>query len=79
MATKSPTDAIALKKIMIEKGFKTIGSLSEAAGINRNTLGKVLDGKTQPSAEVMNKLVEALNIPPETAGIIFFNKDLRSA
>lgn len=79
MQKKCVTDTIALKKIMIEKGYNTIGSLSESANINRTTLGKVLDGKIQPSAEVMNKLVFTLKISPEIAGKIFFSCNLRSA
>lgn len=73
------TDTIAIKKLMVEKGYKTIASLATQSGINRTTLGKVLDGKIQPSSDVMFKLVEALDIPAAQAGLIFFATDLRSA
>ncbi len=73
------TDIIALKKLMIDKGFNSITDLSTASGIDRTTLGKVLKGKTQPSADVMFKLVEILEIPTSEAGKIFFNADLRTA
>lgn len=70
------TNIIALKKIMIENGFNTIVSLSEQSGIDRNTLGKILNGEQQPSAEAMEKLIRTLNIEPKMAGEIFFMKDL---
>ena len=72
-------DTIELKKIMVERGYKTIGSLASASQINRTTLGKVLDGKIQPSSDVMFKLVQTLDISPDNAGRIFFTIDLRSA
>ncbi len=73
------TDVIALKKKMIDRNIPTIVSLSEATGINRNTLSGVMRGKVQPSAEVMRKLVAVLDIPPEEAGKIFFSPNLRIA
>lgn len=73
------TDVIMLKKLMVENHFDSIGSLAKASGIHRNTLGKVLSGAIQPSADVMTKLVQALNISPEIAGTIFFSADLRTA
>ena len=65
-------DTVAIRKLMVEKGYKTIKQLSEDADISRVTLGKILDGKVQPSAEVMSKLVDTLRIPPSEAGQIFF-------
>ena len=41
---KYETDVVELRKIMAEKGINTIVGLSELTGVNRNTLGKVLDG-----------------------------------
>ena len=67
------TDTIALKKYMVEKGYKTIVSLSRDCGVNRNTLGKILDGEEQPSADVMTRLVSVLDIPAGEAGTIFFS------
>ena len=72
------TDIKALKKMMIDNGFDDIRSLSYAADINRNTLGSVLSGASQPSAPVMAKLIAALNIPAATAGEIFFASHLRN-
>ncbi len=77
-AKKRITDTVAIRKIMIEKGFKTISSLAIEAGINRTTLGKVLDGKIQPSSDVMLKLVETLDISAPDAGMIFFAINLRT-
>lgn len=73
------TDVIALKKIMVEQDLERISKLSQISGINRNTLGRILNGKTQPSADVMHKLVTALRIPPEKAGEIFFDHYLLNA
>lgn len=79
MAELYKTDYIEIKKIMVEKGIKTVKELSEKTGISRNTLSTVLSGKTQPSSDVMEKLVFFLEIPPETAGRIFFSINLRTA
>jgi transcriptional regulator with XRE-family HTH domain len=68
------TNIIELKKIMIDKSIEKIGDLSRISGVNRKTLGLVLRGRTQPSSDVMNRLVIALEIPPEQAGKIFFNQ-----
>ena len=73
------TDTIALKKIMIERGFDTITSLANAAGINRTTLGLVLKGEIQPSSGVMFKLAATLELSELDAGRIFFAYDLRDS
>ena len=70
-------DTKAIKIIMIEQGFDSITQLAKATGISRNTLTYAINGKTKPSAYVMNKIIEALSIPPETAGKIFFGGNLR--
>ncbi len=71
------TDTVAIRKRMIEKNIKTITELSERTGVNRNTLSKVLSGESQPSSEVMEKLVFGLDFTPQEAGPIFFVLDLR--
>lgn len=73
------TDVKELQKIMIDKGFRTITSLSIASGVHRNTLGKVLNGEMQPSTDVMFKLVATLELSELDAGRIFFARDLRDA
>lgn len=73
---KRATDTVALKKIMVERELDRINALSEASGVSRTTLGNILSAKAQPSAEVMNKLIDALKIPPAKAGEIFFSSIL---
>ncbi len=72
------TDVIALKKIMIEKGFKNAKELSQKSGINTSLLGKILNGEIQPSTYLMCKLVVALEIDPNIASNIFFSQNLRN-
>ena len=78
LTQKRLTDTIAIKKIMIEKGYKTVSSLAADSGISRKTLGGVLDGKIQPSTNVMFKLVDVLDISEADAGKIFFSSNLRN-
>ena len=73
--TERKTDTIALRKYMAEKQMN-VTDLSKASGVSRACLGSVLNGKSQPSAEVMTKLVDALEIPPNIAGAIFFSHNL---
>lgn len=70
-------DTISLRKRMIDQGYTTISSLSEASSVGRNTLGKILDGRIRPSADVMDKLSLTLRMSPEQAGSIFFAQNLR--
>ena len=77
MKKRHATDIRALKRLMAENGFDTIKSLSIAAEIDRNTLGRVLRGEATPSTEIMYKLVDCLHIEPQEAGCIFFSDDLR--
>ena len=64
---------------MIDKGLEKIIDLSEASTINRNTLSMVLSGDMKPSTTVIEKLMYALDIPPEKAGLIFFKSNLRKS
>ena len=73
------TNTIELRKLMAENGFHTISALAFTSKINRNTLGKVLDGVAQPSADIMYKLTVALKMTPEQAGTVFFTQNYRSA
>lgn len=70
------TDIIRLKKIMIDRGVGKNVALSKESGINRDTIGKVLNGEIQPSSTVMGKLITTLKIPPDEAGKIFFSSNL---
>ena len=73
------TDTIAIKKLMVENDIKTTKELSEKSGVNRNTLAKIINGKMQPTSDVMEKLILTLNINPNNAGEIFFTRNLRTA
>lgn len=70
------TDVVAIKKRMVEKNIKTITDLSALTGVNRNTLANVLSGKSQPSSDVMERLVYGLEFTPQEAGPIFFTANL---
>ena len=72
------TDVIALKKLMVENNINSISELANRTGINRNTLGQVLNEEIQPTTYVMDKLVHVLNIKQEEAGKIFFSNNLRN-
>lgn len=69
-------DVKELRKIMIDKGINTIGELAELSGVDRNTLSLILRELALPSANVIAKLVEALDIPAERVGAIFFVRKL---
>lgn len=73
------TDTRALKKRMIDLNIKNIQQLSDRSGVNRRTLGSIMNGKEQPSADVMEKLITALQIRLCDAGEVFFAVDLRGA
>ena len=73
------TNKDAIKKAMIDNGIKTVTELSAVSGVNRNTLGKILNADSQPTSTVMYKLVDCLKISPEEAGSIFFSPNLRNA
>lgn len=72
------TDTKELRKSMIDCGINSIVELSKACGVNRNSLNSILNGKTQPAVETMQKLMVALNLTPENAGKIFFANNLRN-
>lgn len=71
------TDVVAIKKLMLDNNIKSISDLSEKTGVNRNTLGQLLNEEIQPSTYVMDKLICTLNIKQEEAGVIFFKDNLR--
>lgn len=73
------TDTVALRKLVIERGIKTQTELAQKCKIDRNTLGKIINGKEQPSSTIMYKLAEGLDMTPAQAGFIFFSTDLRIA
>jgi len=74
--TSRATNTIELKKLMIDRRLETITELSQASGVTRNTLSLMLSGKTNPSSEVIGKLISALDISPALVGEIFFGSKL---
>ena len=76
---KHVVDTVALRKLMADHNIHTIAQLSDKSGVNRNTLGKVLNGTERPSVIVMDKLSCALEMSPETSGSVFFAQNLRGA
>lgn len=78
LQTQYRVDVVELKKIMVEKGLDKIVDLSAASTVDRNTLSKVLNEEIKPSTTVIEKLMTALCIPSEKAGLIFFDKNLRN-
>lgn len=71
-------DVIAIRKAMAEVGLNNIEQLSVAAGVNRNTTAKVLNGKIYPSSKVMEAFKIALHLTSEQAGAIFFKEKVAS-
>lgn len=69
-------DTKALQKAMIDADISSIEQLSEIAGVNRNTIGDVVKGRSYPSSSVMEKIKIALNLTSEQAGRIFFKEKL---
>ena len=69
-------DTKELKKAMIDAGINTVSELSERSGVNRNTLGDILNEKIYPSSDVMARIADTLSLPPESAGRIFFKPEL---
>ena len=65
-------DVKELKKAMIDSELDSIAKLSDATKINRNTLADILNEWSYPSSDVMIRLANALNLPPEKCGTIFF-------
>lgn len=65
-----------LRKIMIDKNISSIAELSEKSGVGRATLSKMINGQVQPSFGVLLKVADALSMSPETAGKVFFYREL---
>lgn len=71
-------DTNELWNIARQNGCKTIGDITDRLSINRNTVSDVMNGRAKPSSLFMERFVCAFNVPPEKAGIIFFNPNLRN-
>lgn len=69
-------DVQELRKAMIDANITTITSLAEASGVDRNTIGSILNEKAKPSAPVIEKIAGALSLNGEDVGRIFFSQRL---
>ena len=69
-------DSQELRKAMIDADITTIVALAEASGVDRNTIGAILNDKTKPSASVIEKISGALSLSGEDIGRIFFRQKL---
>ena len=66
-------DVQELRKAMIDADINTIIALSEASGVDRNTIGAILNKGASPSASVIEKIASALSLSGEAIGRIFFS------
>lgn len=69
-------DTVELKKAMINAGINTAVELSERSGVNRNTVGGILNGDIRPSSAVIEKIARALSLDGNDIGRIFFKPQL---
>lgn len=65
-------NVMLLRQKMIENGFINIVDLAKAANVSRDTISKMLAGKTKPQTNVMYAIANALKLTCEEAGKIFF-------
>lgn len=65
-------NVIMLRQKMIEQGFINIVDLANAAKVSRDTISKMMAGKTKPQTNVMYAIAKALQLTSEEAGHIFF-------
>lgn len=69
-------DTTELKKAMINAGISTVVELSERSGVNRNTVGGILNGDIRPSSAVIEKIARTLSLDGNDIGRIFFKPQL---
>lgn len=65
-------NVMLLRQKMLENGFIKIVDLAKAANVSRDTISKMLAGKTKPQTNVMYAIANALKLTCEEAGKIFF-------
>ena len=65
-------NVMLLRQKMLENGFINIVDLAKAAKVSRDTISKMLAGKTKPQTNVMYAIANALKLTCEEAGKIFF-------
>lgn len=69
-------NTIELRKAMASCEINTAVELAAVAGIDRNTAGGILRGDIRPSSIVIEKIANALSLPEEMIGRIFFTRIL---
>ena len=70
-------DTVEIKKRMAENQIDSIADLELITGVNRNTLSKVIRGKSYPSAHVIGGIAYSLHMTSEDIGRIFFCQKLK--
>ena len=65
-------NVMLLRQKMLENGFINIVDLAKAANVSRDTISKMLAGKTKPQTNVIYAIANALKLTCEEAGKIFF-------
>lgn len=75
---KYGADLKTLKSEIERKGFQSVEELSEKSRINERELTLVLNGKNLPAMDVIVELASALELTPEKANEIFFNRIIRN-
>jgi transcriptional regulator with XRE-family HTH domain len=53
---------VRIKDIMTEKGITSV-SLSEKVGVSKVTISNLINNKTMPSLDTLEKIAEALEVP----------------
>ena len=69
-------DVIALNDIARHAGDKTNTAVSKRLKMNRNTVSNVMNGRERPSSTFMFAFVSAYSLESETAGRVFFKRNL---
>lgn len=69
-------NVMLLRQKMLENGFINIVDLAKAANVSRDTISKMLAGKTKPQTNVMYAIANALKLTCEEAGKIFLHVSL---
>lgn len=67
-------DCKELKKLMIDHDIANNTAFAEKAGVDRNTLAKILDGKILPTYRIISGIAKALKMDSQQIGSIFFKQ-----
>lgn len=53
---------VRIKEIMVEKGVSSV-SLADTIGVSKVTVSNLINNKTMPSVETLEKIASALDVP----------------